>query len=59
MVSVCTVCGVSARRKALKKCPICFREFCETCGVSRSGRRFCGAFCADYFFHEDEDAEED
>jgi hypothetical protein len=51
----CSVCEISDDEKSLRKCAICFKYFCEDCGVDRSGRWFCTSSCADYFFYGDED----
>ncbi len=46
----CSVCEISDEEKSLRKCAICFKYFCDDCGVDRSGRWFCTTNCADYFF---------
>ena len=43
------------RARDLRKCPICFKIFCEECGVNRGGRWFCTKNCCDYFFFGDVD----
>lgn len=56
----CFECKASDEEKQLRKCPICYRYFCDECGVNRSGRWFCTGICADYFFFgEDEDETEE
>ena len=51
----CVKCKVTDDQRSLKKCPICFKYFCEECGVNRSGRWFCSKQCSDFFFFgEDE-----
>ena len=52
----CVACKVSDQDVRLHKCPICHKYICEEHKFVRSGRIFCSAFCAAYFFHEgDED----
>jgi hypothetical protein len=51
----CGICGTSEDEKRLSKCPICFKPFCEDCGSMMSGRKFCSKYCAEYFFHAEED----
>jgi len=56
----CFQCNASDEEKQLRKCPICYRYFCDDCGVNRSGRWFCADVCGDYFFFgEDEDDTEE
>jgi hypothetical protein len=56
----CFQCNASDEEKPLRKCPICYRYFCNDCGVNRSGRWFCTGICGDYFFFgEDEDEMEE
>lgn len=51
----CSVCDTSDEERALRKCSICFKYFCEECATNRGGRLFCSKQCADYFFFgEDE-----
>jgi hypothetical protein len=54
-VNNCFKCEVSSEEKDLRKCPICFKLFCEDCGASRGGRWFCTKQCCDYFFFGDVD----
>ena len=55
----CFECKVSDEEKQLRKCPICYKYFCDDCGVNPSGRWFCTSICGDYFFFGDEDEEEE
>jgi hypothetical protein len=55
MTPECFRCGAKPEAKTLRKCPICFRFYCDDCATSKSGRRFCSPFCAASFFHGDED----
>jgi hypothetical protein len=51
----CCICDVSEEERRLKKCPICYRYFCEDCSANRGGRLFCSKQCADFFFFGDEE----
>lgn len=51
----CHGCKQDDKQVQLSKCPICFRYFCEEHCYLMSGRRFCSAACADYFFFSDPD----
>jgi hypothetical protein len=51
----CELCGTSEEERRTQKCPICFKPFCEECGLAMSGRIFCSRFCAEYFFFGGED----
>jgi hypothetical protein len=42
-------------KKPIRKCPICYKHFCEDCGSNRGGRWFCSVQCGDYFFFGDVD----
>jgi hypothetical protein len=48
-------CGAAEIERQIVKCPICFKGFCEECGLPMSGRAFCSRFCAEYFFFGGED----
>jgi hypothetical protein len=51
----CELCGTSEGELRPQKCPICYKRYCEECGVNLSGRRFCSRFCGEYFFFGGED----
>lgn len=51
----CNSCKAPRGEVSLYKCPICFKLTCETCRINRSGRDFCSAYCADYFFFGEEE----
>lgn len=55
---VCAKCAVSLERGALAKCPMCFKMVCEECRYQVSGRTFCSAPCANFFFFEGDEDEE-
>lgn len=55
----CWQCEKSIDDALLRKCPICFKHFCEEHGHLMSGRPFCSPGCAEYFFFSDDDASED
>jgi hypothetical protein len=48
-------CAATGEKIVFIKCPICHKLVCENCVVSRSGRAFCGQYCADDFFFGDEE----
>jgi len=51
----CSKCAATGEKVVFIKCPICHKLVCENCVVSRSGRAFCGQYCADNFFFGDEE----
>jgi hypothetical protein len=51
----CHKCNASEDEKTLKKCPVCFKYFCQDCATNRGGRLFCSKYCADFFFFGDGD----
>jgi hypothetical protein len=51
----CRECGKSGDDGQLRKCPVCFRYFCEEHATVMSGRPFCSAGCAQYFFFAEPD----
>ena len=55
MEKTCSSCGVSEEEKTIKKCVICFRNYCTDCEYDRAGRSFCTKQCSDFFFFGDED----
>jgi hypothetical protein len=55
MTNECHECKKVDDEARLRKCPICFKYFCEEHGHQRSGVSFCSAGCAEYFFFADPD----
>lgn len=55
MNQTCHECGKDDRDTRVRKCPICFKFFCEEHAYQRSGLWFCSNGCAEYFFHVDPD----
>ncbi len=51
----CHECEKPETEARLRKCPICFKHYCEDHDYKRSGLTFCSAGCAEYFFHGDPD----
>ncbi len=49
----CIHCEKSFSRFDLHVCPICHKQSCGGCSVSRGGKHFCSQFCAQYFFYGD------
>ena len=51
----CHECGKPNEEETLRRCPICFKFFCEDHGHQMSGRSFCTPGCAEYFFFSEPD----
>jgi hypothetical protein len=56
----CVVCKIGDQElrdqeRRLLKCPICFKNVCESCSHRNMGRDFCSKRCADQFFFGDDD----
>jgi hypothetical protein len=51
----CHVCTKSEEQAPLRKCPVCFKHYCEDHGHQRSGVGFCSNGCSQYFFFGDPD----
>ena len=51
----CEICGTTEEDLRTHKCSVCYKQYCEQCAVSMSGRPFCSRFCAEYFFFGGED----
>jgi hypothetical protein len=58
-VKECKECKLGEDEAYLEKCPICHEFVCEEHKFVRSGRNFCSVYCADAFFHSDEEDEVD
>jgi hypothetical protein len=52
---ICSKCKVQVDRGGLTKCPMCFKQVCDECRHQVSGRTFCSAPCAQFFFFEGEE----
>ena len=52
---VCAKCAMKADMKDLTRCPICFKLVCQKCQRSRGGKLFCSQYCAEFFFHYEEE----
>ncbi len=59
MSDQCIHCGASDRERTILRCPICFKGYCEDHQHNLSGRSFCSAKCAEYFFFADPDDTDD
>ena len=55
VTAACAKCSAAGAKIQLTMCPICHKQVCEKCLVSKSGRNFCSQYCAEYFFFGDED----
>lgn len=56
MVEVeCCECKKTEPETRLRKCPICFKHYCDDHAHQRSGVSFCSSGCAEYFFFADPD----
>lgn len=55
----CVFCEKTFGRYDLYLCPICHKQTCEACGMSKGGKHFCSQYCAEYFFFADEDETEE
>jgi hypothetical protein len=51
----CTRCDQPIDDFTSIKCPICFKVVCRKCARAKGGKEFCSQFCAEYFFHYEED----
>ncbi len=51
----CVFCEKDFSRYDVRRCPICHKQACESCGTNKGGKYFCSQICADYFFFGDED----
>jgi len=51
----CARCEKNLDDGRLYKCPICFKFVCDEHVHRMSGREFCSAGCAQYFFFGEED----
>ena len=51
----CFRCDKTFDDTYLRKCPVCFKFFCEEHSHTKSGRPFCSRDCALYFFTSDEE----
>jgi len=54
----CHACSKTEDDTRLEKCAVCHRPFCEDHRAVMSGRAFCSARCAEYFFFADPDEED-
>ena len=55
VATTCAKCEDPTSDMALTKCPICFKDVCEKCVRSKGGKEFCSQYCAEYFFHYEEE----
>ncbi|MGD8377302.1 MAG: hypothetical protein PVF68_14310 [Acidobacteriota bacterium] len=55
-IEVCAKCDREITENTRVRCPICFKMVCPQCVRAKGGKEFCSQYCAEYFFHyEDED----
>lgn len=55
MGTQCCHCGIDEEERDLRRCVICYKNYCDECGWDRGGRWFCTKACSDFFFFGDED----
>lgn len=53
---VCVTCRKNEDEITLKKCPVCFRYYCDDDAFLMAGREFCSKNCARYNFFPDEES---
>ena len=59
-MAICALCSQSDATVRLTKCAGCFKPICQSCGLGRYGKSFCGQECSDvFFFGVDQDEEEE
>ncbi len=51
----CNQCKKTDRDTVLRKCPVCYKYFCDEHAHLMGGRTFCSSMCADFFFFSDSD----
>ena len=51
----CNKCQESEPEVQLRKCPICFKHYCDDHSVQKSGVWFCSVGCGEYFFYAEPD----
>ncbi len=51
----CHKCKRTEKEVRLRKCPICFKYYCDDDAVERSGVWFCSTGCGEYFFFAEPD----
>ena len=52
---VCAKCDEILETTTQVRCPICFKNICPDCVRVRGGKEFCSQYCAEYFFHYEDD----
>jgi len=55
----CEVCGKTFREWAVSPCPICKKIVCHKCAHLAFARSFCSQACAEFFFHGEDDEEDE
>ena len=55
MTLECHKCRRTEEEVRLRKCPICFKHYCDDDATLTSGVMFCSKGCGEYFFHAEPD----
>ena len=53
--TTCNQCDRTDVDSYLRMCSVCKKHFCEEHSVMKSGKQFCSAGCAEYFFFAEPD----
>jgi hypothetical protein len=51
---LCKICARPVPVHLIRRCSICHRHFCRSCGVVAKGRRFCSKACGRFDAFEEE-----
>jgi len=51
----CVQCGKGDDETTLRRCPVCYKYYCDAHAYLMGGRTFCSHPCADFFFFSDAD----
>ena len=52
---VCEKCDDEFDEMQLIRCPICHKRVCSSCRRNKGGKEFCSQYCAEFFFHYEEE----
>ena len=54
----CDRCEQNVAAADLRRCVICRSLFCRRCAVMGYGREFCSESCSEFFFHGEDDEDD-